>query len=92
MSYGWARTELLGALINSVFLPSLCLYVFLEAIPGFIYPQPMEGGMWFIIVAGLGLIINTVGTIVFARMFDPAIDRSTNTDIAVVTVIDRNLQ
>jgi cation diffusion facilitator family transporter len=34
-SYGYARTELLGALVNGCFLLSLALYVFLEAIPRF---------------------------------------------------------
>lgn len=32
-SYGYARTELLGALVNGCFLLSLSLYIFLEAIP-----------------------------------------------------------
>jgi cation diffusion facilitator family transporter len=32
-SYGFARTELLGALVNGCFLLSLAFYVLLEAIP-----------------------------------------------------------
>lgn len=39
MSYGWARTEILGGLTNGCFLLSLCLYVILEAIPKFIEPE-----------------------------------------------------
>jgi cation diffusion facilitator family transporter len=38
MSYGWARTEILGGLSNGCFLLSLCLYVALEAIPKLIRP------------------------------------------------------
>jgi Co/Zn/Cd efflux system component len=39
MSYGWARTEILGGLTNGCFLLSLCLYVVLESIPKFIRPE-----------------------------------------------------
>ncbi|KAH9444205.1 hypothetical protein Pst134EB_026584 [Puccinia striiformis f. sp. tritici] len=31
-SYGWQRAEVLGALINGVFLLALCFSIFLEAI------------------------------------------------------------
>jgi len=65
MSYGWSRTEIVGGLTNGCFLLSLCLYVVLEAIPKFIQPVAIEGGIYFIIIAATGLAINTVGTIVF---------------------------
>ncbi|KAA8898901.1 hypothetical protein FN846DRAFT_909852 [Sphaerosporella brunnea] len=32
-TYGWQRAEVLGALVNGVFLLALCLSIFLEAIP-----------------------------------------------------------
>jgi len=38
-SYGWQRAEILGALINGVFLLALCLSIFLEAIQRFVEPQ-----------------------------------------------------
>ena len=38
-SYGWQRAEILGALINGVFLLALCLSIFLEAIQRFFEPQ-----------------------------------------------------
>ncbi|KAM9955508.1 hypothetical protein ACTFIW_008837 [Dictyostelium discoideum] len=66
MSYGWARAEILGGLTNGCFLLSMSLYVALEAIPRFIRPEPMESGLIFMIVAGSGLAINILGTIVFA--------------------------
>jgi len=65
MSYGWARTEILGGLTNGCFLLSLVVYVMLQSIPKLIDPQPMEGGLLFIIIAGSGLAINTIGTVVF---------------------------
>jgi len=66
MSYGWARSETLGALTNGMFLLSLCLYVMLQTIPRFISPEPVEGSLSFIIVAAAGLAINTLGTGIFA--------------------------
>jgi len=66
MSYGWARTEILGGLTNGCFLLSLSLYVALDAIPKIIRPEPIEGGLIFMIVAGAGLAINILGTVVFA--------------------------
>jgi len=65
MSYGWVRTELLGGLTNGCFLLAICLYVALESIPKFIEPKPIEAGFVFIIVAAVGLAVNTIGTIIF---------------------------
>jgi Cation efflux family len=47
MSFGWARTELLGALLNGTFLLALCLYTFLEAIPEIITAAEATSGMLF---------------------------------------------
>lgn len=68
MSYGWGRTEILGGLTNGCFLLSLSLYIVLEAIPKFINPEPMKADMLFIYVAGAGLVVNTIGTLVFASV------------------------
>lgn len=74
MSYGWARTEILGGLTNGCFLLSLCLYITLEAIPKLIQPetseqlQKAEGGYLFIGIAAIGLIVNIVGTVIFAAV------------------------
>jgi len=65
-SYGWGRAEILGALTNACFLLSLSLYIVLEAIPKIIEPEPIESGLYFIIVASAGIGLNLLGTIVFA--------------------------
>eukprot|EP01091_Cochliopodium_minus_P021531 TRINITY_DN98_c0_g1_i15.p1 TRINITY_DN98_c0_g1~~TRINITY_DN98_c0_g1_i15.p1 ORF type:complete len:334 (+),score=61.30 TRINITY_DN98_c0_g1_i15:843-1844(+) len=67
MSYGYARTELIGAFLNACFLLSLSFYIILECIPRFIDPVNLrEGnGFIFIYVAAAGLACNTLGTIVF---------------------------
>jgi len=69
MSYGWIRAEVLGGVANACFLLSLCLYIVLETIPRFIKPEhdfSQYSGYPFIIVAAGGLIVNTLGTIIFA--------------------------
>lgn len=68
MTYGWKRTEILGAMMNAVFLVALCLYILLESIPRLIYPpeEPDNESFYFIIIASIGLLINLIGTIVFA--------------------------
>lgn len=38
-TYGWQRAELLGALVNSVFLLAMCLSIFIEAIQRFFDPH-----------------------------------------------------
>ena len=63
MSYGWARTEILGALTNGVFLLSLCLYTALQAVPELINPPVEDDGLYFVIIAALGLAVNTIGTL-----------------------------
>ena len=38
MTYGWKRTELLGGLFNGLFLLSMSVFIFLQAIPSFVSP------------------------------------------------------
>ena len=41
-TFGWGRAEVLGALINAVFLLALCVIIILESIQKFIQPEPVE--------------------------------------------------
>ncbi|KAH3758180.1 cation efflux family superfamily protein [Pelomyxa schiedti] len=76
MSYGWARSEVLGGLTNACFLLALSMYVSLEAIPRFFEaslvssasPQSRTTSIAFIVVAGIGLVQNFVGTVIFAAV------------------------
>ncbi|KAI9615237.1 hypothetical protein H4Q26_011780 [Puccinia striiformis f. sp. tritici PST-130] len=56
-SYGWQRAEVLGALINGVFLLALCFSIFLEAIQRVFEP--------IVLVGSLGLASNVVGLLLF---------------------------
>lgn len=66
MSYGWARSEILGGLTNGVFLISLSLYIVLEAIPRYYKPEHLDARWAFIGIAAGGVLVNTLGTVIFA--------------------------
>lgn len=64
-SYGWQRAEILGALINGVFLLALCFSIFLEAIER-MFGSPEVGSPRLVVVVGtLGLLSNIVGLFLF---------------------------
>jgi zinc transporter 1 len=41
-TFGWVRAEVLGALVNGVFLLALCVIIILEAVQKFIEPEPVK--------------------------------------------------
>ncbi len=57
-TYGYGRATVLAALINSLILLSLAVYIFSEAYQRLRDPQPVEGGL-VIIVALIGIAINS---------------------------------
>jgi len=69
-TYGWKRTEVIGALMNACFLISLCIYIFVEAVEKFLSPTKLYtthfDGIMFISIAGAGIFVNGLGTIIFA--------------------------
>lgn len=64
-TYGWQRAEILGALINSVFLLALCLTIFLEAIQRFITVPEITNPKLILVVGIAGLVSNLVGLVLF---------------------------
>ncbi|KAI9322496.1 cation efflux protein [Dichotomocladium elegans] len=64
-SYGWQRAEILGALINAVFLLALCVTILIEAIQRFVSPEAVTDPMLVLIVACAGLAGNLVGVFLF---------------------------
>jgi len=72
-TYGFLRSEIIGGLINSVFLLSTCLYLTLEVIHKFIdlsensglNPTLQTDINMVLIVGGIGLLINLVGLVLF---------------------------
>jgi len=60
-TFGWARAEVLGALVNSVFLLALCFSIFVEAIKRLYHPEELHDVFLILGVGVVGLIINVVG-------------------------------
>ncbi|GLH08804.1 Uncharacterized protein GBIM_13977 [Gryllus bimaculatus] len=64
-TFGWARAEVLGALVNAVFLVALCFSITVEACKRFIEVEEIHEPGLIVIVGGLGLIVNVVGLFLF---------------------------
>ncbi|GAA94015.1 hypothetical protein E5Q_00662 [Mixia osmundae IAM 14324] len=64
-TYGWQRAEILGALINGVFLLALCFSIFMEAIERFFNATEVGSPKLVVIVGSLGLLSNVVGLFLF---------------------------
>ncbi|ODQ59429.1 hypothetical protein WICANDRAFT_31584 [Wickerhamomyces anomalus NRRL Y-366-8] len=64
-TYGWKRAEILGALINAVFLLALCFSILIEAIQRLISPAVITNPKLILYVGTAGLISNIVGLFLF---------------------------
>jgi len=64
-TYGWARAEVVGALVNAVFLIALCFSITVEALKRFLVMEHIEDPQLIMIVGGVGLAINLVGMLLF---------------------------
>ncbi|CAO3623898.1 unnamed protein product [Cunninghamella blakesleeana] len=64
-TYGWQRAEILGALLNGVFLLALCFTILMEAIERFVRMEPTTNPMLVLIVGCSGLAFNIVGLFLF---------------------------
>ena len=64
-TFGWVRAEVLGALINAVFLVALCLSIFIEAIKRMVQPEGIHNPMLVLIVGAAGLVVNLIGMLMF---------------------------
>lgn len=72
-TYGWTRAEIIGGLINSVFLLAICLSLIIELITkvmeliedDFQNPKLSENIDLVMIAAGIGLLINLIGLCLF---------------------------
>lgn len=58
-SYGYARAEVIGALINSVTMLGLVIWIFVEAVQRLLQPN-IVNGMGVMAIAAIGLLVNLV--------------------------------
>ena len=69
-TFGWLRAEIIGALMNGVFLISSCLFIILESIHKFREYSEIGDTLGnevdlLLIVGSLGLFVNIIGVVVF---------------------------
>lgn len=62
-TFGWARAEVLGALVNAVFLVALCFSITIEACKRFIEKEEIHNPQLLLVVGVIGLIVNIVGLV-----------------------------
>lgn len=60
-TFGWARAEVLGALVNAVFLVALCFSITIEACKRFIKQDEIHEPELLVIVGSIGLLVNVIG-------------------------------
>lgn len=60
-TYGWQRAEVLGALVNSVFLISLCFTIVVDSLKRFFTTEEVNNPKIVLIVGSAGFVINVVG-------------------------------
>lgn len=64
-TFGWIRAEVMGALVNAVFLTALCFTIILEAIERFTEPHEIESPKMVAGVGAAGLLVNLLGLCLF---------------------------
>ncbi|XP_064480936.1 proton-coupled zinc antiporter SLC30A1-like [Ornithodoros turicata] len=64
-TFGWARAEVLGALVNAVFLVALCFSILVESLKRFYKPEVIDEPELILYVGISGLIVNLIGLFLF---------------------------
>ena len=64
-TFGYVRSEVLGALVNAVFLVALCFSIFVESMKRMVIPEEVENAMLVLIVGSVGLVVNIIGLFLF---------------------------
>lgn len=64
-TFGWARAEVLGALVNAVFLVALCFSILVESLKRFYKPEEIDEPYLILYVGISGLVVNVIGLFLF---------------------------
>ena len=64
-TFGWVRAEVLGGLINTVFLLALCFSVLVSSLKRFIEPEHITKPVPLLIVGSVSLGVNLLGLLMF---------------------------
>lgn len=65
-SFGFARAEILAALVNGALLVALSIWIFVEAARRLVDPPDVRGG-WVLVVGSIGLLVNLIAARVLWR-------------------------
>lgn len=65
-TYGYKKSSILASLINAILLVVAVIFIIIESIKKIEHPEPINGGLvaW---IAGIGIIINGVTTLLFLK-------------------------
>ena len=66
-TFGWQRAEVLGALVNAVFLIALCFSILVESLKRIVEPELINNPVLVLVVGAVGLLINVIGLLLFHR-------------------------
>lgn len=66
-TFGWQRAEVLGALVNAVFLIALCFSILVESMKRLVTPEEIRDPVLVLIVGGAGLLVNVIGMALFYK-------------------------
>lgn len=64
-TFGYVRSEVLGALVNAVFLVALCFSIFVESMKRLVIPEAVDNPILVLIVGSIGLFVNIIGLFLF---------------------------
>lgn len=64
-TFGWQRAEVLGALVNAVFLVALCFSILVESLKRLIEIESIHNPTLVLIVGAAGLFVNLIGLAMF---------------------------
>lgn len=84
-TFGWARAEVLGALINAVFLVALCFSITVESIKRFIDVEEIHDPENILYVGFFGLLVNVIGLIL---LYDSGHGHSHGPKLAQLSNVD----
>lgn len=64
-TFGYARAEVLGALVNTVFLVALCFSITVESFKRILITESVANPQLVLIVGVIGLVVNVIGLFLF---------------------------
>uniref|UniRef100_A0ABM0LZT8 Zinc transporter 1-like n=1 Tax=Saccoglossus kowalevskii TaxID=10224 RepID=A0ABM0LZT8_SACKO len=64
-TFGWVRAEVLGALVNAVFLVALCFSIVVESLKRLLDVETIENPKLILVVGSAGLLLNLIGLALF---------------------------